>query len=116
MNELQLLITMVKDLPAMALWVLVGFWAYKVIFVGSVYGVIKLAIAKTHDVMIARKVEFKQMRPILDRMTIDGEVDYLIAQICRIKGKKTGSIYIHNASINWLREAIDEKEAKDLAK
>lgn len=120
MNELKLLIDMVKDLPAMALWVLVGFWAYKVIFIGSCYGVIKLAISKVHDVLITRKVEFKEIRPLLDGICIRGETNALIAQLHRIRSKGThltsGEGYIHSISIAWLREAIDEKEAKELAK
>ncbi len=35
MEELKLLIEMVADLPQMALWVLVGFFVYKVVIVGS---------------------------------------------------------------------------------
>lgn len=120
MNELKLLIDMVKDLPAMALWVLVGFWAYKVIFIGSCYGVIKLAISKTHDVLTTKKIEYKEIRPMLDGICIRGETSTLISQLHRIKNKGThltdGEGYIHSKSVAWLREAIDEKEARELAK
>ena len=49
MDELKLLIEMVANLPQMAIWVLVAFWAYKVVVIGSIYGVIRLAIVKLHD-------------------------------------------------------------------
>jgi len=120
MNELKLLIEMVKDLPAMALWVLVGFWAYKVIFIGSCYGVIKLAISKIHDVLIARKVEYKEIRAMVDGICIHGETSALMSQLHRLRNKgthlKDGEGYIHSKSVQWLCEAIDEKEARDLAK
>jgi len=50
-DELKELIAVVNSLPQLALWVAVGFWAYKVIIIGSVYGVIKLAINKAYSAM-----------------------------------------------------------------
>jgi hypothetical protein len=49
MEELEQLILLIGKLPTLAIWVLVGFFAYKTIVIGSIYGVIKLAIVKLHD-------------------------------------------------------------------
>ena len=54
MEELKILVGMVADLPHMALWVIAAFFAYKVIIVGSVFGVIKLGINKAHDALVIR--------------------------------------------------------------
>lgn len=46
MEVLKLLIEMVKDLPQMALWAIVIFFLYKVVVIGSIYGVIRFSITK----------------------------------------------------------------------
>lgn len=114
MEELKLLISMVAELPAMAVWVLVGFFAYKVVIIGSVYGVIRFVAGRLFDWLQqrkAREVEYKEIRPMLDGMCIKAETDALIAQLHRIRGKGLSiqSEYIHAQSVHWLREAIDQK-------
>jgi hypothetical protein len=114
MDELKLLIEMVAHLPAMALWVLVGFFAYKVVIVGSIYGVIRFVAGRLFDWLQqqkAREVEYKEIRPMLDGMCIKTETDRLIAQLNRVRGKGVGikSDYIHAQSVEWLRDAIDKK-------
>ena len=41
MEEMKVLIGMVKDLPNAALWVIAALFAYKVCVVGSIYGVLR---------------------------------------------------------------------------
>lgn len=117
MDELQILVNMVAKLPNMALWVLVGFLVYKLALVGSVYGTIKFAIDKWHSYATNpdRKTQVVQVRPILDGITIRTELDYLVSQIHRIRGKglTVDSEYIHQASVDWLRKAIDAQELAD---
>lgn len=118
MEELKLLVEMVANLPSMALWVIAFFFAYKVMIVGSIYGVIKFVAEKIHSVLIAKKtreIEYKEIRPMLDGMCIKTETDKLIAQLHRLKGKGVNieTSYIHSQTIDWLREAIDDKVAKD---
>ena len=118
MEELKLLVEMVAKLPAMAMWVIVAFFAYKVIVVGSIYGVIRFSVDKLHSWLVTRKVEYKEIRPMLDGMCIRTQTDNLIAQIRRIRGKGTNidSEYVHEQSVEWLREAIDAKIEADKLK
>jgi len=60
MDELKLLIDMVANLPTLAVWVLVGYLAYKVVVVGSIYGVIRLLIIKGHDGAAISGMEIEQ--------------------------------------------------------
>lgn len=122
MEELKMLVEMVAKLPQMALWVAIGFWAYKVVVVGSVYGVIRFVAFKAHDYLVQRKVippEVKriEVRAMLDGLCIGSEVEPLMAQLRRIVGKNVGidTQYIHRGSVAWLREAIDDKITKDQA-
>lgn len=92
------------------------FFFYKLFIVGSIYGVIRLGIDRLHSWLTTRKVEYKEIRPILDGICIKTSTDALIAQIYRLKGRGiTGvnSDYIHSQSVDWLREAIDEKVHAD---
>lgn len=111
MEELKLLVGMVADLPSMALWVIAAFWAYKVCVIGSIYGVIRLAIVKAHSWLTTPKHELREIRPVLDGLVITGTLEELVAQLRRIAGMRTNisSKYIHSCSVDWLREAIDEK-------
>lgn len=115
MDELKLLIDMVANLPQMALWVLCGFLAYKLAVIGSIYGVIHFTVDKLHDYLIKRRTEYKEVRALVDGMCINAAIEPLMAQLHRLKGRRTGisSTYIHKNSVDWLREAIDEKEIRD---
>lgn len=120
MEELRLLVDMVAHLPQMALWVIALFFAYKVCIIGSIYGVIRFCVEKLHLWAMKPKHELKEIRPMLDGVCIsrDGTVDALIAQLYRLRGKGLGieSEYIHTRSVDWLREAIDDRIAKDAQK
>lgn len=110
MEELKLLIEMVANLPAMALWVLVGFWAYKVIIVGSIYGVIRFVVTKLVEwrtfVPPVRPVEYKMNGLLINEETTLA----LTAQIMRLS-KTRG--YLHQSDVFRLKEAIDGMSASE---
>ena len=105
MEELKLLIDMVANLPTLAVWVLVGYLAYKVAVVGSIYGVIRLLIVKFHDWATKPKTVALKLgaRPI-DESTAEA----LNAQIARL----CDSGYCHMSDVQKLREALDWKLKK----
>jgi hypothetical protein len=125
MEELKLLIGMVADLPSMALWVLIGYLVYKLAIIGSIYGVIRLAITNLYEWAIKRKElpaihQEIYLKDIVHGICIhsDETKDLLMRQIKRVAGKgiSIGSDYIHKSSVDWLREAIDDKIEKDADK
>jgi hypothetical protein len=106
-EELKSLIQVVNGLPQLAIWVAVGFWAYKVIIIGSVYGVIRLAINKSYAAYT---------RPSKEdiNVTIDGIIYYeqkkrLIGILKRVVPDK----YDTGESLDWLEDAINAKIEKD---
>ena len=102
MDELKLLIEMVAGLPSLAVWVLVGYLAYKVVVVGSIYGVIRLLIIKLHDWLTKpRVVALKIGAKPIDESTAEA----LNAQIARI----SSGHYFHMSDVQKLREALDAK-------
>ena len=122
MEELKLLVQMVASLPTLAVWVIVAFYIYKVSIIGSIYGVIRFGTSKLHDWAVTRKTLPPIQREIsLNDLTygitiLDEQVQRaLMAQIRRVCGKnvRIDSEYIHMSSVDWLREAINDKEQKD---
>ena len=122
MEELKLLVEMVASLPSLAVWVVIAFYIYKVSIIGSIYGVIRFATAKLHDWAVTQKTAAPIEREIsLHDLTYgivirDEQTQRaLIAQISRVCGKNLSidSTYIHMCSVDWLREAINDKEQKD---
>lgn len=114
MDELKEIINMIASLPHMALWVIAGFWAYKVIVIGSIYGVIRFAIDRAHSWATTDRHEYRQIRPLIDKLTISGCADDLAYQIGRLKGVASrSSAYIHPSDVDWLRKAIDEKMQRE---
>ena len=113
MEELKLLVEMVANLPSMAMWVIAFFFVYKVVVIGSIYGLIRFAIDKMHSWLTG--VGVKQMRPMIDRICITGNEDDFATQLKRLRGKGSniGSEYVHKCSVEWLRDAIDEKEQRE---
>ena len=111
MDELKVLVGMVKDLPAMAIWVIAFFWAYKVIFIGSVYGVIKYIVTKWAEWKMfvpppppPQPPQIKEFK--IGNIAITEEVALaLMAQITRLP-KHLG--YIHMTDVNTLSKAIDK--------
>jgi hypothetical protein len=111
MEELKILVDMFAHLPSTALWVIAFFFVYKITVIGSIYGVIRFVAEKLFDWLKARKVEYKEIRPMLEGVCIKAEIDRVIAQLHRLRGKGVNirTEYIHSQSVDWLREAIDAK-------
>ena len=111
MEEIKLLVELLNSLPTLAVWVLVLFFCYKTIIVGSIYGLIKFCVLKLHDWLTApKKVTYDLGSEVFTNCLQD-----LLTQVSRIKNKglATGSIYIHETDVAWLRKAIDAQEAAD---
>lgn len=101
MDELKLLIEMVANLPTLAVWVLVGYLAYKVAVVGSIYGVLRLMIVKFHDwlTMPPHPIKFEAGSKCISEAVateLRGEI-----------GRLGNGAYIHSSDVEKLRRAID---------
>lgn len=55
LEEVKELVQLINSLPHLALWVMAGFWVYKVVMIGSIYGLIHFAIDKMHDWLVKPK-------------------------------------------------------------
>lgn len=109
---------MVANLPTLAVWVLVGYLLYKIVVVGSIYGLVRFAIEKLHNWLIASKTKYVEIRPLIDGECVHSALEPMMEQINRLKHVQKhaqGSLYFHKTAAYWLKEAIDDKIAKDQA-
>lgn len=114
MEELKVLVGMVAELPSMALWVVAFFFAYKVVVVGSIYGVIRLAIVKLHSVLTKERVVITKTEPITDGQLcainkVVGEgLSHALARLSSVG-------YLHGSDIKRVNRAIDLLLAEEQA-
>lgn len=104
MDELKVLIEMLAGLPNTILWVLVGYLIYKLVILGSIYGVLRLLIEKAHDWLTRPKV----VQWDLEGVTMGMNTKSAIAeQISRLGQRSFGQGYVHFEDVERLRKALD---------
>ena len=113
MEELKLLTDILKDVPNSIIWIIGFYFMLKLVYVGSLYGVLKLFINKCHEWAMAKKGEGKKIiveKSEIERISIthDGTYDKILGQLKRIRS----SNYIHQRGADTLRQALDEYEEK----
>lgn len=108
MEEIELLVKLIASLPTMAIWVIAMFYAYKVIIIGSVFGVIRFGISKLHDYLTKPKVVTNDYK--VGEFALNNTVGAaLMHQITRLHNHKgSSSHYIHMPTIFALEKVIDE--------
>ena len=113
MEELKLLIDLIRDLPAVALWVLAGFFVYKTLIVGSIYGVIRFVTKEGVGYFRERKANPPEIIKVGTReiecfvIGHDGTFERLIGQLKRLR-RTQRSNYIHGPDVDRLRDALDK--------
>lgn len=111
MDELKLLIELVASLPTMAIWVLVGFYVYKVTVIGSIYGLLRLCIIKMHDWLTKpKRIEFT-----MDGYVINNEVAAQLRNEIRRLARTTSGV-IYSTDVAKLSRAIDKVVEEEAAK
>jgi hypothetical protein len=115
MEELKLLIGMVSDLPAMAIWVLAGYLLYKLVVVGSIFGVIKFCVDATKQAYLA-KLELKN-KPVEAKLGLSTvNEDMLLEVQLQLARLFSHRPYIYTSDVARLKKAInllEESEGKD---
>lgn len=103
--------SILKDLPDLAIWILVGILFYKVAIVGSIFGIIKLAITKLHDFAIKPKIITRNFK--IDEFLISGCEHEFMALLSKMR--KPGLTYIHKSDIIHVIELMRqyERESKE---
>ena len=119
MNELKELISAIAGLPHLAIWAIAIFYGYKVVVIGSIYGVIRYVVTKVAEVMTREKQYPPSPEQIVkwDGSGIDVVRDaaeplrHLLMNRVR-SGSGIGSSYLHQCDIKNLTEAWNDFLAK----
>ncbi len=109
MEELKSLIEILKDMPEMVIWLVAFYFFFKVVVVGSVYGVLKLLITKAHDAIIAKKTIINEQNIYLQDHVIShtGRAPEMLLELIH-RMKQTTGTYIHESDIQRVMEVLDE--------
>lgn len=113
MNELKEVVDLIAKLPQMALWFAIAFWVYKVTIIGSIYGVIRLVILKTHDIFMRQKTQ--DIALFLDGKTM-GDKEQLIGafRAARSRREKSGNDdFLYSTDAAFIIAAISEKITRE---
>ncbi len=99
---------LLEKLPELSIWILCGILFYKVIFLGSIFGIIRLFINKFHDYLKGeKKTTISLDKHFIMHDTTPGLFLELIASIPKATN------YIHSQNVEWAIEAIREKKERD---
>lgn len=93
-----------KDLPDLAIWILLGILLYKILFVGSVFALIKIALNKgfgalDNHVNQPKKFTFRGY-------CMDGSVTEELESVILNNLRKTGLSFIHREDVNTLKRIL----------
>lgn len=104
MDEIKELINSIAHLPQLTVWILCGFLVYKIVVIGSIYGVIRFAIDKFHDWAVngARRVRYGNL--IIDNA--HQEVEELLREM------RINTQYVHASDVKMLRKLLQAAKAK----
>ena len=98
MEEIKFVLELMSGATVAALWVLVILYLYKVIIVGSIYGVIRFVVSKIYAWKVHGKYSLREKT--LD----DSTAQVLYAEISRI----SKSAYIRMQDVDKLRKILDD--------
>jgi len=124
-EELKSVIDIIKGMPHMVMWVLAGLLFYKVIVIGSIFGLLKICILKFHDVLTKPKPDQKitELYDISGHFINKQNVQVLMSLIEDIKhhtnkadepeDPRYRSNYIHQSDMNWFICAVQEKKQRE---
>ena len=106
MEELKILIELIKDLPQTALYILLGYFLYKVLVVGSIFGLFRLFIVKLYGILsgLINKQNLKISKPFLN----DNVERNFYGIMNEYFHKDKSSDYIHSSDIREIEEKLYE--------
>lgn len=112
--------TILKDLPELAIWILLGILVYKIFIVGGVIGLIKFAIGKMHSYLTLRNNNANKPKEIVTKYDIgarfiknDGTLGVFNQLLDEVHtGVGINSDYIHKQDVQFLLDAVREKRAR----
>ena len=117
-EQLQMVLTTIGDLGEYAVWVVMGFFIWKLATLASILLCIKFGIQKFHD-MVVKNIERPHMdvtNVTLDHhiISVDGTADYFMALVREMKTNDLS--FVHKHHIDFAITAIKEKREREANK
>lgn len=113
--------TILKDLPDLAIWILVGILFYKIFIIGGVITLAKYFINKVHNYLTQKDTNATQPKEVVTKYDIGGRFIKSDGAFGRFNqlldemhtGVNIESKYIHEQDVTFLLDAIREKRLRD---
>ena len=109
--------TILKDLPDLAIWILVGILFYKVFIIGGTINLIKFIVNKVHDYLTKPKEVTTNVRIDNRFITHDGTYRDFLSLLDKIHSHvntPSKGEYLHHRDVQWMREAIEKQILEDI--
>lgn len=111
--------TILKDLPELAVWILIGILFYKVFIIGSSLAFAKYCVNKLHDFLTKPKEVIRKV-DVSDRFIChDGTFNRFINLLDKVKAhsewlnQNLVSKYFHGRDVAWLEKAVERQILED---
>ena len=109
MDELKEVVGLISSLPTLATWVFVGFFAYKVVIVGSLYGTVRFVVEKIY-LIFKQEVSKSELANIIDEHErkinyMKNEVDIYRKESAKDKAETERVLHMYQI----LKEAKNDK-------
>lgn len=109
-EELKMILELLGDLGAYAVWVAVAYFMFKLVTLASWILLIKYFITKVWEYAMAKKNTAVELQIDGNIITSDNTGSILLSTLLDIR---KNSDYIHTSDVRWLRDAIREKKEKE---
>ena len=106
-EALKEIVAIIEKLPHMALWILAGLLFYKVVIIGSWFGIAKLLIERTHSYLTRPPIPKPPEQMYLDDVLCMVPRQRLIEVLRKIPNLSVYR-YIHASHLDWLETAVIE--------
>lgn len=110
-EELKMILELLGDLGAYAVWVAVAYFMFKLVTLASWVLLIKYVVTKIHDYAVTKKNEVKKEVFELDGHIIESSRNKLLSFIESIKGADgIDSMHIHDSDLEFVKKSHQRKE------
>ena len=112
MEELKILVESIAGLPDLAIWVVAMYFFFKIVVVGSIYGVIRYVTLKITETIKSKKIN------VVENVTIEEKNTYTLESKMITTGDNTATLmkdflneikstsYVHQGDMEYVFKAL----------
>ena len=111
LTGLDAVLKLITAIPNAAIWIFLIFYVFKVVCIGSIYGVLRLAILSTKECILQKTTRILKS-PLADLCDSDITASELECVLKAIMGRnvplRATNDKLHPEDIKWMKEMLDK--------